>query len=333
MTASRDNTCIVWEYSSGDLLHTFLLSASPLCLTLDPADRAVYAGYEDGSVQYIDFYSRGRLPQQLRNPFAESTPTQPGKADTWPPTEEARSAILCLQVSYDGTSLLSGHENGHIHTWDVALGDCGKYLADFAAPITNLHMLRPSGFPKSKQPAVKLHNVIKPRYDSFTNGKHSIVGGIPPAYTFTAQFTSNLPSSDLSRSNAFHDSLVHPSFPLSDLEDALSEFNNWHDQTHTAPESTDLAQIRAQNATLTSQLKAAEARIQDGVRQERKRVKDQEVKAVRKKKRRLRLTKLAEADRKKEMGEKISDGDEEMEEDHKDETELSSSTDEFTDNF
>ncbi len=337
VSASEDKSCIVWDYSSGDALHTFLLSASPLCLALDPADRAVYAGCEDGSIQFIDFYSEGGLHQMLRDPAAQPTPTQPPPAARWT-APDSDSALLCIQVSYDGTCLLSGHRDGRIYKWEVAAGRYDKQLADFSAPITNLHMLKPIGFPRVTKPIVKLHNVVKPRYESFAYGNNGNSGGVVPSdYTFIAQFTSDINSLNSPGFDSFHEVLIHPSFPDHFLDAALAEFYASQDLAKTAPDSTDIAELRSQNASLASQLSnaverqnVAAAEMQQRDKEDWRRQKDEEIKVARKKRRRLRRMKRGEMARKKEMGEKIDEGDEVMDEDSNDEKDLSSSTDELT---
>ena len=339
VSASKDNTCIVWDYVNGDALHTFLLPSSPLCLALDPADRAFYAGYEDGSVQLIDFYSQGGLIQPLHNPALQSTPTQPPPSDRWSAPHQSASQILCLQVSYDGTSLLSGHQDGKIHVWDVAEGKYDKRLADFTAPITNILMLKPTGFPELTKPAVKLHNVVKPRYESFVDGDRGVGGAtIPTKYVFAVQFTSTLPFPFPANTTSFHQHLHHSSFPTTLLEETLAELCSPQKGFDAATGSSELADLRAQNSSLLSQLGVAEERhrttaaiMLEKNKEEWRRQKDEEIKAARKKRRRLRRMKIAEVARKKEMGEAVDNEDEDMNERGMDEEEdLSSSTDEMT---
>ena len=339
VSASKDNTCIVWEYSSGDLLHLYLLAASPFCLALDPADRAAYAGYEDGSIQFLDFYSKGGTTQQLYDPVAKSTPTQPALNTRWPALEEPGSAILSLQVTYDGTGLLSGHQDGKIHAWDVATSRYDKQVVDFSAPIANLHMLKPTGFTNTKKPPLILHNVVKPRYETFANGQNGNSGTVPSNYAFTAQFAMNIPFHGCSNVDSFHEAIAQPSFPPSLLDDAVAEFTAWQSQVKAIPDSSDLADLRARNGALSSQLEAAMegqrtalAEVQQRDKQAWRRQKDEEVKALKKKRRRLRRIKLSEMSRKKEMGESLNDEDEDMDGGPEDEDELSSSTDELTDN-
>lgn len=340
VSASNDSSCIVWDYANGEALHTFLLTSSPLCLALDPADRAVYIGYEDGSVQIIDFYSQGSLIQPLHNPVVQATPTQPSPSDRWSAPEHSDSPVLCLQVSYDGTSVVSGHKDGKIHSWDVAAGKYGSQLAEFSVPITNLLLLKPNGFPSTLNSAIKLHNVVKPRYESFVNpgnNNHGISGAvIPMNYTFTAQFSSNLPLPRRLADNAyFQEALAHPSFPPFLLEETLADFTSTHKLSSDITGFPEIAEIRAQNALLSSQLstakelqRSATASLHERDKEDWRRQKDEEIKAARKKRRRLRMRKTAELARKKEMGELAEEGDEEMGE--TEEEDLSSSTDEIT---
>lgn len=337
VSASKDNTCVVWDYHSGEALHTFLLSHNPLCLALDPADRAAYAGYEDGTIQFLDFYNQGGLNQTLHDPLAQSAPTQPATSTIWAAQDHSFTAILCLQVSYDGTSVLSGHRDGKVHSWDVGTGRFEKHLVDFSAPVTNMQMLKPTGFANVPEPALKLQNVVKPRYESFTNGHHSSGTIIPPNYTLTAQFTSNLPLPGSSGASLFHEALSHPSFPTLLLEEALSEFSLLRNgKTRNGEDSADIAELRAQNAALSSQLasatdreRSATAEIQKRDKEEWKRQKDAEIKAARRKRRRLRRMQIAEVARKKEMGEVVEDEDVSIDASVEEEGNLSSSTDEM----
>ena len=339
VSASKDNTCIVWDYVNGDALHTFLLPSSPLCLELDPADRAVYAGYEDGSVQFMDFYSQDGVTQPLHNPALQPTPTQPPPSDRWSATHHSASPTLCLRVSYDGTSVLSGHQDGKIHVWDIAAGKYDKRLADFAVPITNIVMLKPTGFHVTTKPAVKLNNVVKPRYESFLDGDHGVSGAaVPPKYAFVAQFTSTLPLPFSADATTFGQELHHPSFPTALLEESLAELSSPQKVFDSAADSSELVELRAQNSALSSQLGAAEERHRSAVeilleqkKEEWRRQKDEDIKAARKKRRRLRRMKIAEIARKKEMGEAVDVEDEDMTQDGiEEEEDLSSSTDEMT---
>lgn len=231
ISTSRDGTAIAWEYHSGKLLHTYLLSAAPLSLAVDPADRAFYVGYEDSSVQLIDFFEPSFL---LQNPLFDSekqnVPTQLSPTNKWTPPSSEYGAAECLTLSYDGTSLLSGHKGGVILRWDIPRARFASVVANIMSPVTNLHMLRPTGF--SPDPSnqlqkgrVTVHNIVKPRVDTallnITPGKN-----VPLAYTFQAHLTPPSTCQD-----DFSIALTHSSFPPELLSQGLLELASFNTNT------------------------------------------------------------------------------------------------------
>ena len=360
VSASNDNTIIVWDYLSGQSLHTFLVPSPAQCLTLDPADRAIYAGYADGSIQSVEIFSPSSLSQKIWDPNAQATPTQTREEDRWkPPVDVEGHEVLCMDTSYDGTMLISGHENGKIYTWDVAKGKFSSALYDYTLPITNLIMLPPMGWPYPKIPRITLRHVVKPRYESTFSADlgGGSQGGVPLQYTFTAAFPSSLPLSHRSDASdsAFQEALTHPYFPSSLLEEGLTAFDSlpsaaagrrqlvdssFHDMANETQEVPETQKMEEENVFLKEQLKEALARgreaVKENLRHDRERWKRQEearFKAERKKRRRLRRLKIEENARKKVMGEPV-DSDVDMSEGTKEAVEdqdLSSDTDEITD--
>ncbi|MCJ1469884.1 Pre-rRNA-processing protein ipi3 [Pseudocyphellaria aurata] len=357
VSASQDNTCIVWDYSSGTALHTYLLPTAPLCLAIDPADRAAYVGYEDGGVQALNFYSQNTFTHPLHNPALQSTPTQPPPADRWP-SPSPPSPVLSLQVGYDSTSLVSGHANGAIRTWAVGKGRFAAAVADLSAAVTNLKMLPPTGFPTSSAPPLKIHQVIKPRYEGTLGGSNNKpTFGIPPNYTFTAQLASTLSVPNAVPSK-FHSALTSPTFPPSLLDASIAELallpsTTQDDASMSANGSEDLNE---QNTHLLAQLNAALHAQRSAMKQvldmDRERWRRGEAERVkREKKRQRRARRMAEAERQRTEAMKGVGGggvvaardttgaepepmnrneNDEVEENDEDE-ELSSSTDEITD--
>ena len=351
ISASRDNSCIVWDYLKGVTLKTFLLPTTPLCLALDPADRAVYAGYEDGSIQLIDFYRSPIVLDEMHDNSQQSVPMQPPPTDRLPPPQDS-SAALSIQVSYDGTSILSGHQNGQIYPWNVEKRKHGKPLIDLTAPITNLHMLPVTGFPKVIKENLRIHQIIKPRYESSFSGNLPTPSAIAPAnYTLTAQFASSLPlphsSSPTNLVNDFQSSLHHSSFPTSLLEEGIVELTSLDsrnrprstslaasfDGTASPPPSTqnDTLTLQRQNEALASQIASLESHQERTLdqfltikKQLAQRVASDEAKAIAKRKRRARRSEVEERKRKRIMGEEV--GDESLDEG----ADESSSTDEMT---
>lgn len=250
VSASQDNTCVVWDYHAGVPLKTFLLPATPLCLALDPADRAVYAGREDGGVQLLDFY---KTPTSLANPLydpaQQSTPSQASPTDLWPPPNDTLGPALSLALSYDGTSLVSGHGSGKIVVWDVGRGRYVAELCDLAAPVTNLRMLSPTGFPRTATPSLTVHNVVKPRYEAALSNGAGDDGAVPTDYTFSAHFTSalDLPAPDAStaRPSAFDAALAHACFPTELLDEGLRELAAWDVVSTTTDHEAKAAPLQA----------------------------------------------------------------------------------------
>ena len=200
VSSSRDNTVIAWNYFSGELLRTFLLPSTPLCLALDPCDRAVYVGSEDGSLQVIEFI----LPNSRENPLydtkLQAIPVQVTLVP-WTTPSEAGPA-LCTGISYDGTVLLSGHASGKIIQWDTGRRSFSAELADLNAPVTNLIMLSP--FPERR--LTKSVNVVKPKL-----GENS--------YNFTAQLTGSLVH------DSFKFEVLSPGFSSETLGDAITRLS------------------------------------------------------------------------------------------------------------
>lgn len=366
ISASQDNTCIVWDYNNGTALHTYLLPSVPLCLAVDPADRAAYVGYEDGSVQILNFYNPNSITHPLHNPDLQPTPTQPPPADRWP-SPNPPSPILSLQLSYDSTTLVSGHGDGAIRTWDIGKGHFTAGIADLSAAVTNLKLLRPTGFPTSLTPSLKIHQVIKPRYESTLGGSNNkSTSGIPPNYTFTAQLTSILPNPSAVPST-FHSALASPTFPPLLLDASIAELANLQSSTtqdlaiakntstHCLSVNDD-EDLNAQNTHLLAQLNAALHAQRSAMKQvlemDRERWRRGEAERVkREKKRQRRERRMAEAERRraevmmrakgggggvevamrgKELESKHTEKENNQEEDEEDE-QLSSSTDEMTD--
>lgn len=207
VSGSRDNTVLVWNYHTGDLLRTFLLPSTPLCLALDPCDRGVFLGSEDGSLQLIEFVQSDSKLSPLYDTALQATPVQVIAAP-WTPsssassaTESAFGAAHCIGLSYDGTTVLSGHASGKIGQWDAGRRTFSAELVDLNAPVTNLLIVSP--FPADK--ATKAVTVVKPKMSAVN-------------YTFTAQLTGNL------RTSAFDKAMESSGFPGDMLEDAITRF-------------------------------------------------------------------------------------------------------------
>ena len=263
ISTSQDNTCLVWDYHSGTLLHTFLLASTPLCLSLDPADRAFYVGHEDGSIQLIDFHRSPSLAHPIYDSALRTTPTQPPAADRWSLPGGNRSAALCIEISYDGTCVLSGHQDGKVQAWDIAKGRYGNQLADVTFGVTNISILPLSGFPNEDSQGLTIHTVVKPRYESSLGSSNPSLtsNGVPENYTFSAQFLNSIPMAPASSDPllSFDRALTDLSFPQDILDDGLTQLaifsSDAQPQTNCSstgddanPAATEIARLNVQLA-------------------------------------------------------------------------------------
>ncbi|KAI9708944.1 MAG: Pre-rRNA-processing protein ipi3 [Bogoriella megaspora] len=245
ISASRDETCIVWNHNTGHALRTVLLPSSSICLALDPADRAFYAGFEDGTVQLVRFHGEGTGSEtSLHDQIHSRNAIKPSTKDRWEAQGQELGAAHCIDVSFDGTSILTGHEGGQIISWDVAQGTLSGTLADLNGPVTNLLIEEPAGFVNSSLPTYKIHAVTKPRFDLSITGQ----GSMPSGYTVNAQFTGNLHDKSIdsiasvspSASALFDEALTHSTFPTALLDEGIAELEALRTKPttngHAAPE-------------------------------------------------------------------------------------------------
>lgn len=181
VSASKDKSCIVWNYQTGDALRTLLFPSFPLCMSLDPAARAFIVGCEDSSLYMAEFFKGdgkallgstsedSATVMQISQPFGS---TQSGSGSVGPAS--------CLAFSYDGTTLLTGHPRGQIMKWDVVNNKAPVELTNLNAAVTNLVFVPPTFSDKGKT-AVKTTTIVKPNQAE-------------RAYTVTTQLEADLRS-------------------------------------------------------------------------------------------------------------------------------------------
>ncbi|KAG9189602.1 hypothetical protein G6011_06470 [Alternaria panax] len=235
VSVSGDRSAIVWDYHNGQTLRTYLLPEIPTAVTLDPADWAFYVAYADGSLQTIDFYDHVQKTAStdvLRDTSSSHRPIQPPPKSRFSAESQKLGGALSLALSWDGTSLISGHASGKIALWDVAKANYLSTPANLPGPVSNLCFLPPTGFPNAAEPAFRIQAIVKPKQDA---GLTSSANGLaPPNYTLNLQLNGRMRSPHLSATekkyverSAFEEALAHSSFPASMLEESLAELDSW----------------------------------------------------------------------------------------------------------
>lgn len=236
VSISADKSAIVWDYHNGQALRTYLLPEAPTAATLDPADRALYVAYGDGSIQTIDFFDdiqKATSTNVMWDKASMHRPVQPSPKARFNADSQKLGGALSLSLSWDGTSLISGHVGGKVALWDIAKGNYISTLTNLPGPVSNLHFLTPTGFPHGSEPPFKIHTVVKPKQDIGMTGNGSSL--VPANYTLSMQFTGRLPTvrtsateRNMPTKSAFEEALTHPSFPPTLLEESLQELEAWN---------------------------------------------------------------------------------------------------------
>lgn len=155
VSASKDKTCILWNYQTGQVLRTLLFPSIPLCATLDPCARALFVSSEDGSIFLIELFGDkpllGSRSTELSSLVVQvDSPLGVADSDAGPAT--------CLALNYDGTTLVSGHTKGKLMRWSLADKSHPTELANLNAAVTNVAFL-----PLLKAGAThQITNIVKP---------------------------------------------------------------------------------------------------------------------------------------------------------------------------
>lgn len=236
VSVSGDKSAVVWDYHNGQALRTYLLPEIPTAVTLDPADRAFHVAYGDGSLQTIDFYDEVQKTTSthvLHDSSSSYRPVQPSAKTRFSAESQKLGGALSLSLSWDGTTLISGHTSGKIATWDIAKANYLSTLTNLPGPVSMLQFLPPTGFPNTSESTFKIQTVVKPKQDLGLAGNGNAL--VPPNYTLSMQFTGRLGSPHVSATekrstdkSIFDEALTHPSFPTSMLEESLAELATWN---------------------------------------------------------------------------------------------------------
>ncbi|KAK5111926.1 hypothetical protein LTR62_004658 [Meristemomyces frigidus] len=239
VSASKDKTCLIWDFHTTNVLRTYLLPASPTCLTLDAADRAVYVGYDDGSLQQLDLYTTTQESSTTLQPLQEGPASgaalQPPERSRWRSPDASKGAVLDISLSFDSSTLISGHQSGVVLAWDVATGRAqanGMQIA-LPGPVTNINFLPAAGFPGEAIPNISIGSVVKPKFGAFD----SSTGIVPGNYTWTVQFCSDhhlLAAGAGTAQSSFHQALTSTTLQPALLDEGLAELAMWNKQPLTA---------------------------------------------------------------------------------------------------
>jgi pre-rRNA-processing protein IPI3 len=155
VSASKDKTCIVWNYHTGQVLRTLLYPTTPLCITLDPAARALATITESGDFFCTEFF--GDAPMLGSRATEQASIVMQVVSPLGNALDEA-GAANCLAMNYDGTCVLSGHTKGKVMRWTLREAEHPTEVASLNSSVSNIVFI-----PRTTTKVVPIQQyVIKP---------------------------------------------------------------------------------------------------------------------------------------------------------------------------
>ncbi|KAJ1657513.1 Pre-rRNA-processing protein ipi3 [Dispira simplex] len=167
ITASRDRTCKVWDYGTGQLLITFLFPNAICHVTMDPVETVLYAGTDTGVVWQVQLYRAQNNQHNTEFALGMTSSTNGTSWSAvggdrrivditesftdddrthWPMFHGHSEAITGLELSFDGTLLVTASQDGKCIVWDTHSRQQIKVLSHHKGAISNLQLtLRPPG--------------------------------------------------------------------------------------------------------------------------------------------------------------------------------------------
>lgn len=128
ITSSLDQTCKLYDLSSGDLLCSIVFDVGVTAVVMDAAEQSFFAGCTDGSIYQVELFRRG----MKNNIHMEK--------------EEAlifnghSKQVNSLAVSMDSTLLLSGSEDQSARVWHVHSRQCLR-VVNHKGAVTNSQII------------------------------------------------------------------------------------------------------------------------------------------------------------------------------------------------
>ncbi|KAL9274675.1 ROOT INITIATION DEFECTIVE 3-like protein, partial [Drosera capensis] len=170
VSASEDRTCKVWSLSRGKILRDILFPCIIDAIALDPGEHVFYAGGRNGKI-YIAALN------------AASSPDSPYGKHIIGSLHDHSKGINCLAFCGDGTSLVSGSEDGLIRIWDTRSHNIIRILRHAKGPVNNILVVaRPETILKSTASlGRKQQSLLPPPLEKYSSeepiGTKAFIGG------------------------------------------------------------------------------------------------------------------------------------------------------------
>ncbi|RCK60590.1 Pre-rRNA-processing protein IPI3 [Candida viswanathii] len=154
-TTSRDSTVRIYDVMTKSCLTTFILTDSVECLTIDPANRALYVGLSNGLIRTIPLYTINPHTSVLESIGGMNkiitVDQDPNLTNTFVAHQQAGekdgTAVTKLAISLDGTNILSGDAQGRVFVSDVVTKQVVKTFTPCNSAISYIAVdTVPNGF-------------------------------------------------------------------------------------------------------------------------------------------------------------------------------------------
>ncbi|KAJ8100551.1 WD40-repeat-containing domain protein [Lipomyces tetrasporus] len=132
---SLDGSCRVWNASDLRLQTTFVFKEALLSVVVDPAERAIYAGCDNGVIYHVDLYRQPREGAGLLEYAGGLQRIVDVSSESTVKFAQHTDKILSLDLSFDGTLLVSGSQDGTVIVWDVSTHQVMKNIKPGRGPV------------------------------------------------------------------------------------------------------------------------------------------------------------------------------------------------------
>lgn len=130
VTSSLDQTCKMWDVSTGQLLCNFVFPVSITSVVMDTGDSWLFAGGKNGHIYAVDLFEDTTNRERH---VAYNTGVIKRGSGFYGHDQQ----ITCLVISRDCERLVSGSNDCNVKIWDVSSGQCLRTLPH-KGPVTNV---------------------------------------------------------------------------------------------------------------------------------------------------------------------------------------------------
>jgi len=138
VTTSLDRTCKIFDLRTKQVIQSFVFPTYLTAVVLDPHETLLFVGGGDSNIYKIDLF------QQLGSTSLPFDPTQLKDEQHRKVLRGHNGAISSLSISFDGSILLSGSQDGTCIVWDPHTSQLLRSFTHHKGPITSVRIrLRP----------------------------------------------------------------------------------------------------------------------------------------------------------------------------------------------